>query len=131
LSNSVVYNAPKWRWSVALPCCISSLLLFFYCCTCIVSLKTLHAPSGFTVVIFSAILKWTLNGLSLGSIIVCLVISLKIGKFRRTRCQCCTYVVVHSYSGFVALEHTWSKESWSSFTISRFTTENDDADTWR
>jgi hypothetical protein len=39
--------------------------------------------------------------LSLGSIIVCLVISLKIGKLRRTRCQCCTYVVVHSNSGFV------------------------------
>ena len=25
----------------------------------------------------------------------------KFGKLRRTRCQCCTYVVVHSNSGFV------------------------------
>jgi hypothetical protein len=66
-----------------------------------VSLKTLHAPSGFTVVIFTARLKWTPNALSLGSIIVCFVISLKIGKLRRTRCQCCTCVVVHRNSGFV------------------------------
>ncbi len=50
---------------------------------------------------FSARLKWTLNVLSLGSIIVWLVISSKIGKLRRTWCQCCTYVVVHSNSGFV------------------------------
>jgi hypothetical protein len=38
-----------------------------------------------------------------------------------------TYIVVHRNSGFVVLEHTWSKELWSSFTISRFTMENDDA----
>jgi hypothetical protein len=74
------------------------LLLFFCCCTCILSLTTLHAPSDFMVVIFTARLKWTLNALSLGSIIVCLVISLKIGKFGRTRCQCCTYIVIQSNS---------------------------------
>ena len=72
-------------------------LLHLRCQVCIVSFTIVHIPLAFTAVIICII--GNMGGLRvvIGSLIMCVLISL---EFRRAGCQCCTWIVIYFHTQY-------------------------------